>query len=212
MSAGFLTAAEMQQQLGGIPLERIRIVPPPGLATDEDAMHVQEVEGRTCEVIDGLLVEKAIGFLEARIATDLAFILEGFLEEHDIGIAVGADGLVRLSTNRSRAPDVTVIRWEKLPDRNLPSAPVPELVPDLAVEVLSRGNTRGEIETKLDDYFSAGVAAVWVIEPARRVAKIYHSRINVVEIDEAGVLEAPSVLPGFKLALGDLLNRSQGVS
>jgi hypothetical protein len=57
MSAGFITAADLQQQLGGIPLERIRVVPPPGLATDDDAMRIQDREGRTCEVLDGVLVE-----------------------------------------------------------------------------------------------------------------------------------------------------------
>jgi Uma2 family endonuclease len=207
MSAGFITAAEMQQQLGGIPLERIRMVPPPGLATDDDAMRVQDAEGRTCEVIDGVLVEKAMGYLEARIATVLAFILEGFLRKKDLGIAVGPDGLVRLSQSRSRAPDVAVIRWEKLPDRRLPSAPVPQLIPDLAVEVLSRGNTRAEIERKLDDYFLAGVTAVWVIDPARRAAKLYRSREDAIVIDQNGQLEAASVLPGFTLRLGELLDQ-----
>jgi Uma2 family endonuclease len=208
MSAGFITAAEMQQQLGGIPLERIRMVPPPGMATEEDALRVQDAEGRTCEVLDGVLVEKAMGFAEARIATVLAFILEGFLREHDLGITVGPDGLVRLSTSRSRAPDVAVIKWEKLSGRRLPPAPVPQLVPDLAVEVLSRGNTRAEIEKKLDDYFSAGVAAAWVVDPLRRTAKLYGSREDVTEIDEHGQLRAGIVLPGFTLRLGDLLDQA----
>jgi len=208
MSAGFITAAEMQQQLGGIPLERIRMVPPPGMATDADAMRVQDSEGRTCEVIDGILVEKAMGYFEARIATVLVFILEGYLQEQDLGIAVGPDGLVHLTTNRSRAPDAAVFTWEKFPQRQLPAAPVPSLVPDLAVEVLSKGNTRAEIETKLDEYFAAGVGAAWIIDPARRTAKIYNSRNDVAEISEDGVLKAPSVLPGFELVLRELLNRA----
>ncbi|HEX6962226.1 MAG TPA: Uma2 family endonuclease [Lacipirellula sp.] len=197
----------MQAQLGGIPLERIRMAPPPGMATDEDALRIQDAEGRTCEVLDGVLVEKAMGFFEARVATVLAFILEGFLQEHDLGIAVGPDGLVRLTTTRTRAPDVAVIRWEKFPQRQLPAAPVPNLAPDLTVEVLSKGNTRKEIETKLDDYFTAGVKASWIIDPARKTAKLYRSRTDVTEIDDRGILQA-SVLPGFALVLGDLLERA----
>jgi Uma2 family endonuclease len=209
MSAGFVTAAEMQQQLGGIPLERIRMVPPPGMATEEDALRVQDAEGRTCEVLDGVLVEKAMGFFEARIATVMACVLEGFVHEHDLGITVGPDGLVKLSQSRSRSPDVAVITWEKLPDHRLPSAPVPRLVPDLAVEVLSRGNTRAEIEKKLDDYFSAGVAAAWVIDPVKGIARMYASREDVTELDLDGVLSAPEVLPGFKLTLRELLDRGR---
>jgi Uma2 family endonuclease len=208
MSAGFVTAAEMQQQLGGIPLERIRMVPPPGLATEEDALRVQDAEGRTCEVIDGILVEKAMGFFEARVATVLLSLLDRFLEVHDLGIVVGPDGLIRLTKKRTRAPDVSFIQWDKFPERQMPSAPVPTLVPDLTVEVLSKGNTRKEIETKLDEYFTAGVRAAWVIDPARRTAKLYNSRADVAEISENGVLAAPTVLPGFELILGDLLNRA----
>jgi Uma2 family endonuclease len=208
MSAGFITAAEMQEQLGGVPLERIRMIPPPGMATDEDALRIQDAEGRTCEVLDGVLVAKAMGFFEARVATVLMVILEGFLQEHDLGIAVGPDGLIRLTKTRTRAPDVAVVRWEKLPQRQIPAAPVPDLIPDLTVEVLSKGNTRKEIETKLDDYFAAGVGAAWVIDPARRIAKLYSSRTGVVEIGEDGVLQASNVLPGFELVLGDLFSRA----
>ncbi|MBL9164080.1 MAG: hypothetical protein JNL18_15230 [Planctomycetaceae bacterium] len=78
MSAGFVTAADLQLQLGGIPLERIRLVPPPGMATDDDAMEVKDREGRTCEVIDGVLVEKAIGVFESRLAIVLAYFIERF--------------------------------------------------------------------------------------------------------------------------------------
>jgi Uma2 family endonuclease len=208
MSAGFVTAADLQQQLGGIPLERIRVVPPPGLATDDDAMRVQDREGRTCEVIDGVLVEKAMGYFEARVATVLLFLIEQFLEKHDLGIVVGPDGLVRISSTRSRAPDAVFFSWDKFPGRVLPAAAVPSLVPNLAVEVLSRGNTRTEIETKLDEYFAAGVQAAWVIDPTRQTARIYESRDAEVDIAIDGLLCAPHVLPGFEVSLGELLNRA----
>jgi Uma2 family endonuclease len=208
MSAGFVTAADLQQQLGGIPLERIRVVPPPGLATDDDAMRIQDREGRTCEVIDGVLVEKAMGYFEARVATVLLHLIERYLEEHDLGIVVGPDGLLRISSTRSRAPDAAFFRWEKFPERVLPAEPVPSLIPDLAAEVLSRGNTRAEIETKLDEYFTAGVIAVWIIDPARQTARLYDSREVVAEISLDGTLRAAKVLPGFEVRLRDLFDRA----
>ena len=209
MSAGFVTAAEMQEQLGGVPLERIRMIPPPGMATDEDALRIQDSEGRTCEVLDGVLVEKAMGFFEARIATVLAYLIERYLEGNNLGIVVGPDGLIRLKVGRTRAPDVAFIRWKKFPGGQFPTAAVPTVVPDLTVEVLSKGNTRAEIETKLDEYFAAGVTMAWIIDPAREVARIYVTRENVTEIREDGVLRAPEVLPGFEVSLRDLLNRAR---
>jgi Uma2 family endonuclease len=208
MSVGYVNAAEMQELLGGIPLERIRMVPPPGMATEEDALRVQDSEGRTCEVIDGILVEKAMGFFEARVASVLLIIMGKHLDTDDRGIVVGPDGLVRLSKSRLRAPDAAFVRWEKLPGGRIPDAPVPALAPDLAVEVLSRGNTRKEIETKLDEYFAAGVRMAWIIDPRRQTARIYQARDAMREIDVNGRLEAPELLPGFSLQLQELFDRA----
>ena len=208
MSAGYITAADLQQQLGGIPLDRIRVVPPPGLATDDDAMRIQDREGRICEVIDGVLVEKAMGFYEARIAAALIYFIEAYLRTNDLGIVLGPDGLVRISASQSRAPDVTFASWAKFPNRRLPTAAVPRVIPDLAIEVLSRGNTREEIERKLDEYFANGVRAAWVIDPARETAKIYEAREEPIEIGSDGMLQATQVLPGFELALRALFDHA----
>ena len=43
--------------------------------------------------------------------------------------------------------------------------PIPDLVPDLAVEVLSPSNTKHEMATKLREYFAAGVRIVWYADP-----------------------------------------------
>ncbi|RIK74803.1 MAG: Uma2 family endonuclease [Planctomycetota bacterium] len=208
MSAGYVTAAEMQEQLGGIPLERIRMVPPPGTATEEDALRVQDAEGRTCEVLDGILVEKAMGFFEAYVASKLLIALGRYLKDRDLGIAVGPDGLIRLSAGRLRAPDVAYISWNKLPGRKIPDAPVPALVPDLAVEVLSKGNTCKEMETKLDEYFAAGVRSVWIIDPQRLAARTYRARDAVEDVGAEGSLQSPELLPGFSLSLTSLFDRA----
>jgi Uma2 family endonuclease len=208
VSVGFVTAAEMQQQLGGIPLERIRVVPAPGSATEEDALRVQDREGRTCEVIDGVLVEKAMGFFEARIATVLIQILQNYLDAHDLGIVTGPDGLVRLTPNRTRAPDVSFFSWAKFPGRQLPAEAVPHPIPDLTAEVLSKSNTKAEIEAKLDEYFSSGVRTAWVIDPANETARIYAAREDFADIAASGSLSAPAVLEGFELPLRELFERA----
>ena len=53
--------ADLQEHLGGIPAERIRLFPPPGYATEEDVIQAAECEGRLCELEDGILVEKPMG-------------------------------------------------------------------------------------------------------------------------------------------------------
>ena len=50
--------------LGGIPLDRILFHPPPGTATEQDVID-QEARSRLCELVEGVLVEKAMGYLES---------------------------------------------------------------------------------------------------------------------------------------------------
>ena len=208
MATGFVTAADMQEQLGGIPLARIRMVPSPGTATEQDLLRVLDSENRTCELIDGVLVEKTMGYFESRLAIALSVFLEIFLEKNDFGIGLGSDGAVRILGDQIRAPDVAFFSWRHFPDRLLPAAPVPAIVPDLAVEVLSTSNTRAEMERKLDEYFAAGVALVWLIDPASQSATVYESRQQIRVLSLSDSLSGGNVLPGFELPLQQLFEKA----
>src|SRR5688500_8032331 len=144
---------ELLEQLGGISPHRLRLHPPPGKATESDILRVRARTGRLCELVDGALVEIVMGFREASIALWLGYMVQDFLQGSDQGIVAGADGTVKLWPGLVRIPDLSFVRWEKLPGRQLPELPIPQLVPDLAVEVLSEGNTPGEMLRKLRDYF-----------------------------------------------------------
>lgn len=208
MATGFVTAAEMQEQLGGIPLERIRMVPPPGLATEQDLLRVLDSENRICELVDGVLVEKTMGYYESRLAAVLIGLLEKFLEQHDLGIVLGADGTLRILGDQIRVPDVAFLSWRHFPGRVLPAEPVPAIAPDLAVEVLSVGNTRAEMDRKLDEYFAAGVKLVWFIEPASQSATVYEGRQQRHGLSLADSLSGGEVLPGFELPLQQLFDKA----
>jgi hypothetical protein len=54
------TMEDLQQHLGGVPASRIRLFPPPGTATEEDALFIASHEDRICELVDGILVEKTM--------------------------------------------------------------------------------------------------------------------------------------------------------
>ena len=208
MATGFVTAAEMREQLGGIPLDRIRMRPLPGLATEQDVLRAREVEGRTCELVDGILVEKAMGYFESRIAAALIYFLEKFLEENDLGIVLAPDGTLRILADQVRAPDVAFLSWDHFPNRLLPAEPIPAVVPDLAVEVLSEGNTQAEMNRKLDEYFTAGVAIVWIVDPELESVKVYDSRNRCRTVTIAESLDGAQVLPGFDLPLAQLFAKA----
>lgn len=199
------TFADLLTQIGDVPLDRIRMRPPPGTATETDVIDsLPHPEGRIFELVDGVLVEKAVGARESLLAGVLLHLLWTFLEKHDLGVALGPDGLLRLFPGSVRAGDVAFISWDKLPDGELPEAPVPNLFPDLVVEVLSVSNTRAEMERKRRDYFLAGVRVVWEIQPKTQTAVIYSSPTTGRRIPKTGSLTGGEVLPGFVLPLATL--------
>ncbi len=205
---GEWTVADMLTHLGGIPPERIRLVPPPGTATERDALESKPRFGRVCELIDGVLVEKTMGSYESLLAAELIFQIKLYLQDHDLGIVLAPDGLLRLSARQVRAPDVSFISWDRFPGRQLPDEPIYGVAPDLAVEVLSAGNTPREMQRKRDEYFRAGVRCVWYLDPRTQTARIYTAADQCQELPPDGMLRATRILPGFALPLADLFRKT----
>lgn len=203
-----LTLKDLIKRFGPMLAHRIRNDPPPGMATEEDWIRISESEDRLWELVDGVLVEKAMGYYESGLAAVLIYFVRHYLENHDLGIVVGADGASRYAPGLVRIPDVSFVSWKKLPEGKTPREPLPDLVPDLAVEVLSEGNTVEEMERKLKEYFKAGVQLVWYIDPKTQAAQVYHSPKRCAIISKDGLLDGGKVLPGFSLSLKELFARA----
>jgi len=198
------TLADLVERLGGVPLDRIRYRPLPGTATEQDVIRIEEQENRLCELVEGVLVEKPMGLRESLLAGALIECLREFVMPRNLGLVSGEGGMMRLFAGLVRIPDVAFISWGRLPGGRVPEDPIPELAPDLAVEVLSRTNTPGEMRRKREEYFKAGVAMVWIIDPDERRATVFTSPTDSAEYREQDVLDGGSVLPGFSFPLADL--------
>ena len=197
------TVADLLNQFGAIPVSRIRLDPAPGTATEQD-VDLEAREDRLYELIDGVLLEKAIGYYEAYLATLLSTYLTNFATEKDLGIVAGADGTLRLLPEQVRIPDVSFVSWDQLPGRAIPTEPIPLLAPDLAVEVISKGNTVQEMDRKVQEYFQAGVRLVWYVYPASRSVRVYSGPSEVTGLSVDDVLDGGEVLCGFQLPLAEL--------
>src|SRR5262249_28889292 len=199
-----VTVSDLLHQLGDIPPERVRLEPPPGTATEADVVAVKEREKRLCELVDGILVEKTMGYYESYIAATLIRLLGNFVVDHDLGVVAGADGMMRLAPGLVRIPDVSFVAWEKLPGHRLPRQAIPDLIPDLAVEVLSEGNTPREMARKLDEYFLLGVRLVWLVNPMTETAEVFTARHQSTVLEKTATLDGGLLLPGFTLPLSTL--------
>jgi Uma2 family endonuclease len=196
---------EWLADLGNIPIERILFDPWPGTATEKDLLHYVEVEKRLCELVDGTLVEKPMGYWEGRIAMHLGRVVGNFVAGRRAGAITGPDTTMRMkSSRRIRMPDVGFISREREP-RTLES--VPTISPDLAIEILSEGNTPDEMLMKRREYFTSGTRLVWMVDPRTRTVAVYvepeqPSRV----LTESHTLDGGDVLPGFELGVAEIFS------
>jgi Uma2 family endonuclease len=145
-----------------------------------------------------------MGWKESVLAGFVLSSLSGFVRPKNLGVVAGADGAVRLWPGRVRIPDVVYVGWDRLPGRRIPEAPIPELAPDIAVEILSESNTKREMEQKRGDYFRSGVRLVWEIDPEQRTVTAYTSPEQCTVLRQTDLLDGSPVLPDFVLPLSEL--------
>ena len=201
------TVAELIERLG-VPAERILLDPPPGTATEADLLRVNASGRRTCELVDGVLVEKPVGAWEGWLAGRLHTLIDVFLMNgHDWGRAFMGDNFFRTTAGRSRAPDVWYTTHERLAESQRRRAKVILVASDLAVEVVSASNRTGELAGKRREYFAGGTRMVWEIHPVSRTAQIYADPASpdaFTLLGPDGTLDGAGVLPGFTATLREL--------
>lgn len=125
----FETIADLLHDLGGISARRVRADPLPGTATEKDLIAVNEHTNRLFELVNGVLVEKVMGYAESFLMCKLVTFLRLFLREHPLGILTGADGPLRLESGLVRLPDISFVSWESCQAGRSPLTPSPACSP-----------------------------------------------------------------------------------
>lgn len=180
-------------------LDAREVVPPPIL------------EPEHYEVIDGQIVQTPrMGAEETWIANVLAQALAPFATTNHLG-RVAIEILFSLGEGRNkRRPDLAFVsyaRWAK--DRRVNKGEAWEVVPDLAVEVISPSNTMSEIARKTREYFAAGVVNVWVVIPETREVQVWESTSLCRAVSLGEDLEGGTILPGFRMPVAALFEEDQ---
>ena len=190
------TAADVAAALG-VPPDRLLVNPAPGTATEADAMRCE----RPTELIEGTLVAKPVNYFSSKVALQIVLLLGDHLRKNPVAELGGVDGSVRMSAGNLRLPDVSVTRLERLPDDGtLATLPV---APDLAIEVLSPGNTKREMANKRAEYFASGAREVWEIDLLSRTGRVYRDGACVRDLTADDAFDGGEILPGFTTRLAD---------
>jgi Uma2 family endonuclease len=101
------------------------------------------------------------------------------------------------------APDVAFIANKSLPVRMSPEGYL-ETIPELAVEIRSKGDSAEFVRRKVEHYLQAGVEVAWVIDPLKSTVTIHGADGATRELGEADVLTLPTIIPDFSLPVADV--------
>jgi Uma2 family endonuclease len=159
------------------------------------------------EIVDGSKIEllpKSI--LAAAIAAMIQEVLGPFARTHSLGrVLTEALFILDPVADVRRRPDVAFVSRSRYPlTRGLPPVGDWNVVPDLAVEVISPTDRHQDVQLKVEEYFRYGVGRVWLVLPAVRQLHVYEGPAVVQIWTQADVVDCAPLLPGLLLPLGPL--------
>ena len=167
------------------------------LLTAQDLLRLHS-EGIRGELIQGVLHKTMpTGREHGEIAANTAFELLLFIKPRNAGIVTSSDSGVHLERDPDtvRAPDVAYFAAERIGTGREPR--YSEVVPDLAVEIVSPNDDVDIVRGKARMWLSFGVRLVWVVHPDSRSVDVHRTGQPVEMIADDGHLDGLDVLPGF---------------
>jgi len=179
----------------------------PGALVTAEELERYSSDDRRSELVDGRIVRMSpVGVEHGRTVVRLIGLLDSHVRARDLGFVLTEVGF-KLASNPDtvRAPDVAFVRRDRIP------TPVPRGFlhgpADLAIEVLSPDDRVSEITAKVDEYLSAGVAVVLVVDPAHRVLTS-HRRLSppIVTVSPDDTIDLGDVVPDFIFRIGDVFD------
>lgn len=151
-------------------------------------------------------LEKMPSLEHGAIGIRLGRYLDAYVEEHGLGLVCNSQTTYRFVGQKPiRFPDLSFVSRDRLPQQIDQNA---DFAPDLAVEVLSRGDDVSEVDKKILQYQRSGVRLVWVIHPAIQAMDVYRLRdgLKLQRLLLEDELDGEDVIPGFKLNVSRLFD------
>lgn len=175
------------------------------ITTAEQLLHVPKDSLRR-ELIRGAVRAVSPGGAEhGRIAWIVAGLLFAHVRGAGGGVAFGAETgfVLARDPDTVRAPDAAFVSQERFDAVGRIATYWPG-APDLAVEVVSPGDSFHDIQEKALEWVAAGCLAVLVVDPEERNATVYRSDGDAHVHREGEAIDLSDAVPGFSLPLGEL--------
>lgn len=148
------------------------------------------------------------GFRHGALVVRVTVPLAVHVKAHALGIVCGAETgfVLRRKPDTVLAPDVAFVRRERIPASGEP-ATFWDGAPDLAVEVVSPGDTRREVAEKVAAWLAAGTRAVWVVSSRDTSITIHEPGRAPRRLTRKDTLDGEPLLPGFRLPVASIFER-----
>lgn len=151
----------------------------------------------TYELIDGIAVPKmSPKYFHARSARKILNILTEWAENRG---RAEMEWALDLSKDFTPVPDLIYVSFDRLPEswNENAACPVP---PELAIEIISPGQTFGQMTQKASNYLVGGVLQVWVVDPvAQSITVFYPDRAPVTYLGDGVIID--DLFPELSIAL-----------
>jgi Uma2 family endonuclease len=167
--------------------------------TTADELFVMPDDGFRYELVRGELRRiPPAGREHGAVIMNIGTPMHQFVRTHNLGVVFGAETGFKIASDPDtvRPPDLAFVRRERIPEEGIPRGFWPG-APDLAVEVVSPGDTYTEVEEKVHNWLNAGTRMVLVVNPRTRTLAVSTSHHDVMRMTEADTLDGGEVLPGF---------------
>jgi len=177
----------------------------PRLVTADELLRMPD-DGVRKELVDGeLRTMPPAGEEHGAIAGDILVDLGHYVRTHRLGRIYTAETGFKLASDPDTvlAPDASFVTRERIAQLGVGKG-FRVGAPDLAVEVVSPGDSFGDTEVKVFKWLDAGCKMVVVVNPNRRAATVYRSRNDVLVLSENDAIDGGDVVPGWKLPLKEI--------
>ena len=181
----------------------------PAILDDADVVlrdpYAEPPEDGIYEIIDGVYRQKPISVFEIWMTSRLAEVFFHYCRASKSG-QIFQEMMFRMSsTGNGRKPDIAFVSAKRWPrNRAAPSRNAWNVVPELAIEIISKSEKATESLGKVDEYFASGVTRVWQVWPEAQKILVYHSPTSIQVCVPGQILRDEVILPGFELDLNDL--------
>lgn len=175
------------------------------LLTADDLLKKPQ-DGYRYELAKGELIkEPPAGNIHGKRTMRLGWRLASHVEANDLGVVFAAETGFKLAADPDtvRALDVAFITKARIEEAGEFEGFWPG-APDLAVEVISPGDSYSEVNEKAKEYLKAGARGVWVVDARRRTITIYRSLTDIRILTEDDALEGGDIITGFSCPVAEV--------